>query len=73
MIKLTYKVICDLCAKECAEEHYDCTNYLTGVFPRPTNRYTYQIGYTAEMCDDCAAQIMEARDKAVAEWKEKNR
>ena len=71
MIKLSYKVICDLCGKECTEQNYDCTNYLNGVFPKPTNQYTYQIGYAAEMCDDCAAQIIKARDKAVAEWKAK--
>jgi hypothetical protein len=55
------------------QEDYDCTNYLGGAFPRPRNTHTYQIGYTAEMCPECAAQIIEARDKVVAEWKEKTR
>ena len=73
MIRLTYTHICDLCRKEIMQEDYDCTNYLGGAFPRPRNTHTYQIGYTAEMCPECAAQIIEARDKVVAEWKEKTR
>jgi hypothetical protein len=48
---------------------YECASYLLGVFPRPHNHYTYQIGYTAEMCNDCAAPIMQARDKVIEKWK----
>jgi hypothetical protein len=69
MIRLTYTHICDLCKKHIDSEVYECASYLLGVFPRPHNHYTYQIGYTAEMCNDCAAPIMQARDEAIEKWK----
>lgn len=65
MIKLTYRVVCDICQKECAFEEYDCTNYLGGVFPRPPSRYTYQINGIAEMCEDCAAPIAHAKHEII--------
>jgi hypothetical protein len=69
MIRLTYTHICDLCKKHIDSEVYECASYLLGVFPRPHNLYTYQIGSTAEMCNDCAAPIMQARDEVVEKWK----
>jgi hypothetical protein len=69
MIRLTYTHICDLCKQEIDLEVYECLNKINGVFPRPTNQYTYQIGYTAEMCSDCAAPIMQARDEVIGKWK----
>jgi hypothetical protein len=70
MIRLTYTHICDLCKQEIDAEVYECSNNLNGVFPRPHNQYTYQIGYTAEICNDCAVPIMQARDEVVGKWKE---
>jgi hypothetical protein len=69
MIRLTYTHICDLCKKHIDEEKFDCANYLLGAFPRPKNQYTYQIGYTAEICNDCAAPIMQVRDEVIEKWK----
>ena len=70
MIRLTYTHFCDLCRREIDSETYECSNHLTGVFPRPHNQYTYQMGYVAEMCDECAAPIMQARDEVIKQWKE---
>jgi len=70
MIRLTYDFFCDLCKRQIDTESFRCTNYLQHEFPRPKNAYTYQIGYTAEMCDDCAATIKQARDEVVNKWKE---
>ena len=65
MIKLTYRIICDICQKDCSVEEYDCTNYLTGVFQRPSGLFTYQINGIAEMCDDCAAPIAQAKHEVI--------
>jgi hypothetical protein len=69
MIRLTYTHICDLCKQKIDVEVYECANYLLGEFPRPKNHYTYQIGYTAEMCNDCAAPIIQARYEVIEKWK----
>ena len=65
MIKLTYQIICDICKKECSIEQYDCVNG-TGNFPRPTTQHTFAFGYSTELCNDCAAPLMIAREKVIS-------
>jgi hypothetical protein len=72
MIKLTYTAICDLCKRECGEQTFDCSNYMKLAFPTPTLGVTYQLmGFCAEMCDDCAALIIQAKNKIMDEYREK--
>jgi hypothetical protein len=65
MIKLTYDIICDICKRKCKTESYECTNIPSLVFPRPTQEYTVLFGYSTEMCHDCAAPLMIAREKVI--------
>jgi len=65
MIKLTYDIICDICKRKCKTESYECTNYPILEFPRPTTEYTFSFGYPTEMCNDCAAPLMIAREKVI--------
>jgi hypothetical protein len=71
MIRLTYDFFCDLCNRHIDAESFNCSNRLNSVFPHPKNAYTYQIGYVAEICNDCATPIMQARDEVIRQWKEK--
>ena len=71
MIRLKYFYICDLCEKEIAGDQFDCSNFLTIDFPRPASTYTYQIGYTVEMCNECAGPLAEKRDEIIRKWREK--
>jgi hypothetical protein len=68
MIKLTYRIICDICQKECAVENYDCTNDMNWVFPRPTNTHTYQINGIADLCNECAAPIAHAKHEVIQNY-----
>ena len=67
MIKLTYAIICDLCKKECDTEHYECANHPGNAFPRPSNLFTYGLQGTLELCNDCAAPIVQAKHDVVAD------
>ena len=72
MIKLTYTTICDLCKNTCQMESFDCTNHLTGAFPNPTRMFTYQLQGIVELCDECAAPIVQAKHAVIAEHIKRN-
>jgi hypothetical protein len=61
MIKLTYQVLCDLCKKECVKEEFDCMNHPQHAFPRPTRLFTYELQGMFEMCNECAAPLVQAK------------
>jgi hypothetical protein len=65
LIEVTYKVICDICTQVCDTQTFDCTNMLGGVMPQPTRKHTYQIGGIAELCDQCAVPIAQAKHDVI--------
>ncbi len=69
MIKLTYLVICDLCKTECSKEEYDCMNHPKWEFPRPTRVFSYELQGPMELCNDCAAPLVQAKHKLIEELK----
>lgn len=70
MIKLTYRILCDLCKKECTRQEFECTNHPQYAFPRPFRRFTYELQGMLEMCDDCAAPLVQAKHDRVQEVQE---
>ena len=67
MIKLTYKVVCDLCKKECVTQEFDCMNHPHWEFPRPTRAFSYELQGAMELCNDCATPLVQAKQEAVAQ------
>jgi hypothetical protein len=67
VIKLTYRIVCDLCKKECDKEEFEGTNYPQYAFPRPTRLFTYDLQGMLEMCNECAAPLIQAKQDRVQE------
>jgi hypothetical protein len=67
MIKLTYRIVCDLCKKECNAQEFECTNYPQYEFPRPTRVFTYDLQGMLEMCNECAAPLIQAKRDRIEE------
>lgn len=67
MIRLTYKIVCDLCKKECATQEFDCMNHPHWEFPRPTRAFSYELQGALELCNDCAAPLVQAKHKRIEE------
>ena len=67
MIRLTYQVLCDLCKKECDKQEFECTNYPQSEFPRPTRAFTYELQGMLEMCNECAAPLVQAKRDRIEE------
>lgn len=67
MIRITYQIVCDLCKMEFAKQEYDCINHPRAEFPRPTREFSYELQGALELCNDCAAPLIQAKQARIEE------